>query len=217
MVRHRFLVPVYAGSIPAAPASESGSFMDLFHWLTVLECGIIMSESKRKPSEFVELLSHDWGRLSSAVKYLFLSSLFVLLTIWIVDRQHSLISSVDSALIAVAIVFALAFVLPLIIWLYSISRILFFRKRYPVAKMGLDYKFIIESGAVCVVSEREGVFRRKHIRWIDNPRTLYDLGFSPYWKSFMHHKSLIQLANAGYIIKRGLRTNGRPGPLKKDQ
>jgi hypothetical protein len=176
-----------------------------------------MSELAKKASEFIVALKHDWDRLSGFVKFCFLLGIFTVLTLGEISASDARIFGVLLLIWAIIFLAVVIVISPILYWSCDWLYIRRLRLSYPIKRIGKDFEFILVGNAVCIVYAGKPGFRSKHIRWIDNPRTLYDLGFSPYWNSFETKKSLKGLVEEGYKIRHGLRTRGRPGPLKEDQ
>jgi hypothetical protein len=174
-----------------------------------------MSEISKKISEFVDKLAKDWDKLPGFFKFCFLLSAFTLLSGWVAnDQQQKFLSlSLTGWIYITLIVFA--FIFPSIYWFSERLYIFRIKQQYPLKNMGHNFKFLKVGDSAFIVSEG----RRKHIRWIENPRTLYDMGFSTYWleDEYSCKESFEKLIKQDYKVKRGLRSHGKPGSLKDEQ
>src|SRR3990167_1177701 len=161
-----------------------------------------MPELANKLSEFIDQLAKDWDKLSRFYKYNFLLCVFILLAGWLIGGGGQKVAGIPFTFWLYAALLTFAAVLPALHWFCERLYILRIRLRYPIRNIGSTFKFLKVGDSAIIVSWD----KQKHLRWIENPRTLYELGFSVYWNlpKYTHDKNLEELIKDGYKIKRGL-------------
>ena len=176
------------------------------------------------PKDALEILKKDWDSLSNFPKFCYVVCAFLLVATWLFKGNtystkvhhhhayvmHGMFHNIQSTTYFLFIVFLL--VLPLgyflIIWL----KILYYRRVYPLDKLGEDYHFQNIEGAVHLFDRK-----KKLIRWVETSKTAYDLGYyQSMWAETIQRKNYIMSGAKGmnldeYQLGRGIRTRGKPG------
>ncbi len=176
-----------------------------------------MADMGEQIKNALEVIKDDWSKLPNFIKFCYLSGVFILLTGWLIP-DGSRVFNHSSSFWLYVLMGLLIFILPIGYWAAISMRVFYFRMRYPIGKIGKDFQFadLREfKGTVHILD-----FKRKQIRWIENPRTLYDLGYiASDWTRIVELNNLAETVKIGsqdrnlsnYRMKRGIRTRGKPG------
>jgi hypothetical protein len=170
-----------------------------------------MSESFGKA---LEVIKEDWAKLASLTKFCFLASVIIIAMMFALEPDTIVLHGKPYEF-WLSILVACLVLLPLFYWSGVELKIRYYRWfRYPLRNIGKSFKFkrVDELDAVLIVYGSN----LQKARWVENGRTMYDLGFEPYYRHVLEEIPLKKDSINKYQLKKGLRTRRKPGGLSKE-
>ena len=181
-----------------------------------IENGIKVAE------ETFKALKDDWDKLSNTFKFCLLSGGLSITAGWLIKPSvlflHFYVFRYGFALGVQELSFILFFIFVCVIPALSIIwvgiKIMYFRWRYPIGKLGDRFIFSSIEGTVFIHDHKH-----KSIRWVESAKTALDLGYYPsVWLESIQGSKRIQkeISDPGiinldkYRLKHGIRTRGQP-------
>lgn len=182
------------------------------------------NEKLKTAQQFMDFLKDDWGKLPNSFKFCFTSGLLLIGATWLIKPSgyvpqfslfhHSYFVTLQSASFLVFTV--LVIIVPIVLWLAVQVKILYYRRRYPLKKVGTQEGFLFQQihDAVFLIDRK-----RKKIYWLESAKTAYDLGYySSMWFDMIQRSKTIQAVVNGdkginiddFHLGHGIRTRGEP-------
>jgi hypothetical protein len=170
----------------------------------------------------LEIIKKDWEGLPKFLKYCYISGGLSLIAAWLLKSiedqfcipiyKHKIATTMSKTSFSVFLLIAVA--MPAFYWVILHLRIFYYRRRYPIERLHRDFAFCKLGPAIHIIH-----FKRKEIRWIENPSTAYDLGYYPsawtHKHEFTSFNDKIQIGPGiidlnEFRIKPGIRTRREP-------
>lgn len=179
-------------------------------------------EIEDKIKNALEIVKKDWERLPNILKYCFIGGALNLLAAYLMRSAansffiplYAFTISTTMQKVSFSLFVMLVILMPILYMIVVRLKICYYRWRYPIEHLGKDFFFATLGHAIHLID-----IKNSQIRWIENPRTAFDLGYYPSaWteaKQFKSFYETIQLNSRSidlskFQIKPGIRTQRIP-------